>query len=64
MMLKDEARAAIVHEWLSLPTSSRATEHQAFLFAIAAKERYRFRCNGDPYQHIKGWLMEYTGRAL
>jgi hypothetical protein len=49
MMLKEEARVAVIREWLALPRASRATEHQAFLFAIAAKERYRFRCNGDPY---------------
>ncbi|MCX7358393.1 MAG: hypothetical protein NT015_09670 [Alphaproteobacteria bacterium] len=62
MMLKDDARDAVVREWLALPRASRATEHQAFLFAIAAKERFRFRCSGDPYQHIKGWLMEHVGR--
>jgi hypothetical protein len=61
-MLKAEAEAAIVREWLLLTPAQRATEHQAFLFAINAMKRHQFVCKGDPYQHIKGWIMPHVGR--
>ncbi|MCL4713719.1 MAG: hypothetical protein KJZ75_02335 [Hyphomonadaceae bacterium] len=61
-MLKEDARQAIIREWLSLPATERATQHQAHLFTIGAMQRYRFRAPGDPHQHIMGWLAAYTGR--
>jgi|CXWL01.1.fsa_nt_gi hypothetical protein len=61
-MLKADAQSAIIREWLLLSPPKRATEHQAFLFAIEAMQRYHFSCKGDPYQHIKGWLIPYVGR--
>ena len=61
-MLNAEAEGAIVREWLMLPPAQRATEHQAFLFAIDAMQRFHFTCRGDPYQHIKGWLVPHVGR--
>jgi len=61
MMLKEEAQVAIVREWLALPTSARATQYQAFLFAIDARQRFRFRCGGDPHQYIMGWLGPHIG---
>lgn len=54
-MLKDEARDAIVREWLARPASDR-TQPNAVIFAADAMQRYRFKCKGDPFQHIMGWI--------
>jgi hypothetical protein len=34
------------------------SEHQAAVFAIKAMQQFQFRCFGDRYQTIKGWLVE------
>lgn len=54
-MLKDEARDAIVREWLARTASDR-TQPNAVIFAADAMQRYRFKCRGDAFQHIMGWI--------
>jgi hypothetical protein len=61
-MKKEDARKAIVSEWLRLPASERATEHQAVQFAMKAKERYSWRASGDPYQEVKTWISGYIAK--
>ena len=55
-MKQDEAKALVIREWSTLPVSQRKTESQAASFAMAIKDRYDFKCSGDRYQVIKGWL--------
>lgn len=62
MMKKDDARRTIVAEWLRLPPADRATQFQAFQFAMKAKERYQWRASGDPYQEAMGWLSSHIGK--
>jgi hypothetical protein len=57
-MKRDAARAIILSEWSALPEAERSTQHQAAVFAMKAMPRYPFRCAGDPYQRIKGWLLQ------
>jgi hypothetical protein len=57
-MTQDEARQAILAEWAALPLVKRISEHQAAVFAIKAMQRFEFRCFGDRYQTIKGWLVQ------
>jgi hypothetical protein len=57
-MKQDAARSIILSEWSALPEAERSTEHQAAVFAMKAMPRYSFRCAGDPYQKIKGWLFQ------
>lgn len=61
-MKKEDAKEAILGEWRALPADQRATGHQAFLFAIEKMKQYRFRCKGDPYQYINGWLQSWVGK--
>jgi hypothetical protein len=42
-MKKDDARNAIVSEWRRLHADKRATEHQAFSFAMQAIQQYKWR---------------------
>jgi hypothetical protein len=60
VVTKDEARELIIDKWLALPPDERATERQAAWFAMAIKDRYRFRSSGDRYQVIKGWLLSLS----
>jgi hypothetical protein len=62
VMKKEDARKAIVGEWRTLPAAKRATEHQAFGFAIQAIQRYKWRASGDPYQEVMGWLSSHIGK--
>jgi hypothetical protein len=61
-MKKEDACKAIVAEWLRLPASERATQLQAFQFAIEAKNRYSWRASGDPCQEAKGWISSLIGK--
>jgi len=60
-MEKDEAEKRIVSEWLELAAEERATEHQATVFALKKSQQYTFRCKGDRYQSIMGWLSTHIG---
>ena len=55
-MKQAEAKALIIQEWSILSESQRETDSQAAAFAMAIKDKYHFRCSGDRYQVIKGWL--------
>jgi len=54
MMTQAEAKEYILAEWDALPEAKRATG--MFVFAMEMKEKYPFRCSGDRYQWIKGWI--------
>jgi hypothetical protein len=56
-MTQDEAKAEILRAWRALPADERRTDHQAAAFAMKLAGEYRFRCSGDRYQVIKGWLL-------
>jgi hypothetical protein len=55
-MTQNEAREAITGEWAALPPAGRSNEHQAAVFTMKAMPRYEFRCTGNRYQVIMGWL--------
>ena len=54
---QEEAKRMILNEWRSLPREERQTERQAADFAMRMKDQYPFRCNGDHYQIVKGWVQ-------
>jgi hypothetical protein len=60
MMKREDAKKAILDEWLRLPESQRRTEKQVVSFTIKLmKDRpyiTTFKCSGDRYQVIKGFL--------
>jgi hypothetical protein len=56
-MKQEEAKQLILHEWLSLPREERRTDRQAAEFAMRVKDQYPFRCSGDHYQVVKGWVQ-------
>lgn len=62
-MLKEEAKAEAVRRFLALPRGERSTETQAAEFAMILSRELRFRASGDPYQQIKGWLLNALDRA-
>lgn len=62
MMTRDEARQAIVDEWLRLHADDRATEDQAALFAMKAPARYEWNAAGDAYQEVMAWLSAHIGK--
>jgi hypothetical protein len=62
VMKKEEARVAILAEWRRLPAAMRATEHQAFIFAMQAIQRIKWRARGDPYQEAMAWLSRHVGK--
>jgi hypothetical protein len=58
-MKQEDAKAAIIREWMALSFNERQTESQAASFAMQIKDRYAFKCSGDRYQVIKGWLQRH-----
>lgn len=56
-MLKEDAKAAALKAWRALPAERRQSEQDAAMFAMRIKDDYRFRCSGDRYQVVKGWLI-------
>jgi len=66
-MLKEEAHQRIIEEWRKLPSATRRTEQDAYLFCIRVRTEMPhlcdFRTRGDKHQVIMGWLrsdMEMT----
>jgi hypothetical protein len=57
-MKQEAAKRLILEEWRSLPREERNTERQAAEFAMRIKDQYPFRCHGDRYQVIKGWVQD------
>jgi hypothetical protein len=64
MVKKEGALRAILSEWRRLPESERQTERQlaAFAMGMANNPDYFFKCSGDRYQHIMGYLSHHTSR--
>jgi hypothetical protein len=60
---ENEARRAIIREWMSLPREQRQTEAQAAAFGRKAIEKHDFRCTGDRQRKIMVWLMPRIGKA-
>ena len=60
---ENEARRAIIREWMSLPREQRRTEAQAAAFGRKAIEKHDFRCAGDRQRRIMVWLMPRIGKS-
>ena len=60
---ENEARRAIIREWMSLPREQRRTEEQAAAFARKAIEKHDFRSSSDRARRILVWLMPRIGKA-
>ena len=61
-MRKEDAKQAILREWMALKPEDRATETHAKLFAISKAGEYRFRSKGDRGDVIRDWLLEHVGK--
>jgi hypothetical protein len=61
-MKKQDALASILATWWRLPPSQRETEAQltAFAMRMARDPGYAFKCSGDRYQHVMGYLSSHT----
>ena len=61
-MKQEDALRAILAEWHHLPEAARQTENQlvAFAMSMAHNLDYAFRCSGDRYQHIMGYMSRHT----
>jgi hypothetical protein len=59
---QEEALRAILAEWRRLPAAERQREGQlaAFAMGMAHNPAYEFRCSGDRYQHIMGYMTRHT----
>lgn len=57
-MTLEQARRAIVDEWLALHPGLRATDKQRKDFAVAASGRVRFPEKGDRAETIQSWITE------
>jgi hypothetical protein len=60
-MNKEEALQEILRECLKLPESERNTPDKVAFFALDIMqdrpELTKFKCTGDPYQHINAYLV-------
>jgi hypothetical protein len=57
-MNQEDAKREILAECRALPKEQRQTDEDAARFAMAIKDKYRFRGGtADPYQTIKAWLQ-------
>jgi hypothetical protein len=60
-MKEEEALQEALRECLKLPESRRDTENNLSTFALCLiqnrPELKNFECIGDPYQHIKAYLV-------
>jgi hypothetical protein len=67
MMKQEDAKKAILNEWLKLPETERRTEKQVVSFTIKImKDRpdiINFKCSGDHYQVIKCFLCHYISNS-
>jgi len=54
-MKKEEARMSILREW-----SAQVDKSNPAAFAMRMAEAYRFRCSGDRYQVVMGWLRYHA----
>ena len=56
-MTQEEARAAIVREFHSLPEAKQVSTVERLEFVRQMMSKYKFKANGHPYQVIRGWLI-------
>lgn len=56
-MTQEEARAAIVSEFHSLPAAKQVSTVERLEFVRQMMSKYKFKANGHPYQVIRGWLI-------
>jgi hypothetical protein len=61
-MKRDDAKEAILREWLALPADDRATVTHARLFAISKAGEYRFHSAEDRADVIEAWLLDHVGK--
>jgi hypothetical protein len=54
---QDEAKAAIVQEFRSLPEEKRVSTNARLEFVRQMIGKYQFKTSGHPYQVIRGWLI-------
>ena len=57
----ESAKVMILREWMSRPADKRK-ESDASIFSIEhahPEAPYQFRCSGDKYQRIMGWISNY-----
>jgi hypothetical protein len=59
---KEESLQAILDEWRRLPEAEK-TENHAAGFAMQMANEYQFRCSGDRYQVIMGFLSRHLSRG-
>jgi hypothetical protein len=59
---KEDARKAIVAQWLLLPAAERANVGQACQFAMHAMERYSWRTSAGAYQEAVAWIGPHVGK--
>lgn len=62
-MTQEEAKKLIIKEWLDRPASERtANLVLAFYGELEQTKKHllKFRCPGDKYQRLQGWLKPYT----
>jgi len=64
MYTQSEAKTGIVAEWhsWSAKRSTRTGTDMFHFYLTLEKEAshwLRFRCSGDKWQHVHGWLEEY-----
>ena len=55
----DEAREAILAEFLSWPPERRRDPVEVVGFAIEVKRRYRFKCKTNRFHVVMGWLKPH-----
>jgi hypothetical protein len=58
-MQRSDAEREIIREWEALHVSQRETERHAAMFAMAIKDKYPFKYEGDRYQAIKAIIAKH-----
>jgi hypothetical protein len=59
---KEDARKAIVAQWLLLPAAERANHVQAYDFAKQALGRYNWRTSAGAYGDAVDWIRPHVGQ--
>jgi hypothetical protein len=59
---KEDARKAIVAQWLRLPAAERANGSQQYYFVKEAMKRYNWRVSAGAYQEAMGWIKPHVGQ--
>lgn len=62
-MKRDDAKEAILRDWMALKPEDRATQAHARLFAISKAGEYRFRATEDRADMIEGWLRDHAHKG-